>query len=143
RATPAGADSSAAASVAAASAPSAPAAPQAAAPAVPAAPAPAPTPVPQDFAAQLAKPIVNLRTAGGGEHIVTVSVTPENLGPVTVRAHVGADGMRIELVAPSDAGREALKSIMTELRRDLAALGVTTQSLTSGGNQSGQQGGNA
>jgi flagellar hook-length control protein FliK len=105
--------------------------------------APAQTPVPQDFAAQLTRPIANLRTAGAGEHVVTVSVTPENLGPVTVRAHIGADGMRIELIAPSDAGREALKGILGDLRRDLAALGVNTPSLTAGGQQgqgqSGQQ----
>ncbi len=100
------------------------------------APAPAPTPVPQDFSAQLVRPIANIRSAGAGEHVITVNVTPENLGPVTVRAHLGADGMRIELLAPSEAGREALKAILGDLRRDLAGLGVATPSLSTGG-QSG------
>ncbi|QEE60187.1 flagellar hook-length control protein FliK [Salinibacterium sp. dk2585] len=103
------------------------------------APALAPTPVPQDFSAQLAKPIAHIRSAGAGEHVITVNVTPENLGPVTVRAHLGADGMRIELLAPSEAGREALKAILGDLRRDLAGLGVATSSLSTGG-QSAQAG---
>ena len=55
---------------------------------------------------------------------MTLSVTPDNLGPVTVRAHVGADGIRIELFAPSDAGREALRSLLADLRRDLTGSGM-------------------
>lgn len=98
-----------------------------------AASAPAPAPVPQDFSTQLAKPIAALRGAAGGEHVLTVNVTPENLGPVTVRAHIGADGMRIELISPSEAGREALKAILGDLRRDLAGLGITTGPLTASG----------
>ncbi|MCQ1988071.1 flagellar hook-length control protein FliK [Arthrobacter sp. zg-Y844] len=55
---------------------------------------------------------------------MTLSITPDNLGPVTVRAHVGAEGVRIELFAPSEAGREALRTLMTDLRRDLAGSGM-------------------
>ncbi|MCW4385730.1 flagellar hook-length control protein FliK [Salinibacterium sp. SYSU T00001] len=119
-----------------ASTPATPLQPSATASAAPT-PAPAPAPVPQGFAAQLTRPIAQLRTAGSGEHIITVNVTPENLGPVTVRAHIGADGMRIELHSASDAGRDALKAILGDLRRDLASLGVHTPSLTAGGGQQG------
>src|SRR5690606_13932386 len=45
-------------------------------------------------------------------------------GPVTVRAHVGADGIRIELLAPTDQGREALKAMLPDLKRDLAQGGM-------------------
>lgn len=55
---------------------------------------------------------------------MTVSVTPDNLGPVTVRAHVGADGVRVELFAPNDLGRDAIRAIIPELRRDLAGAGL-------------------
>jgi flagellar hook-length control protein FliK len=55
---------------------------------------------------------------------MTVSVTPDNLGPVTVRAHVGADGVRVELFAPTDPGRDAIRAIIPELRRDLAGAGL-------------------
>ena len=69
---------------------------------------------------QLVRPLTGLRTAGDGNHVLTISVTPETLGPVTVRAHVSGDHVRIELVAPTDQARDALKSILTDLRRDLA-----------------------
>lgn len=55
---------------------------------------------------------------------MTVSVTPDNLGPVTVRAHVGAEGVRVELFAPNDLGRDAIRAIIPDLRRDLAGAGL-------------------
>ncbi len=55
---------------------------------------------------------------------MTVKVTPENLGPVTVQAHIGAEGVRVELFAPSDAGRAAVQAVLPELRRDLAHAGI-------------------
>lgn len=56
---------------------------------------------------------------------MTVHVTPDALGPVTVRAHVGADGVRVELFAPTDTGRDALRAILPDLRRDLSGAGLT------------------
>jgi flagellar hook-length control protein FliK len=89
-----------------------------------AAPAPtASTPVP--LGAQLARPVFTLAAAGAGEHVMTVHVTPDALGPVTVRAHVGSEGVRVELFAPTDAGRDALRSILPDLRRDLTGAGLT------------------
>ena len=100
------------------------------APAQAAPPANAPT-----FAAQLAKPLFALATGPAGDQIVTVKVTPENLGPVTVRAHIGAEGVRMELFAPNDAGREALRAIITDLRRDLAGQGASASLDLSSQNQ--------
>ncbi|UWX97545.1 flagellar hook-length control protein FliK [Arthrobacter zhaoxinii] len=74
---------------------------------------------------QVSQPLFSLAAAPQGEHVMTLSITPDTIGPVTVRAHVGADGVRIELFAPSDAGREALRGLMTDLRRDLAGSGMT------------------
>lgn len=96
-----------------------PAASQAAAPA---APAPAAPPVP--LAAQLYKPVFSLASAAPGEHLITVRVAPDEFGPVTVRATVSAEGMRVELFAPTDAAREALRGILPDLRRDLAGPGL-------------------
>jgi translation initiation factor 1 (eIF-1/SUI1) len=73
---------------------------------------------------QLAKPIFTLRTAPSGDHVMTLQVTPENLGPVTVRAHVGTDGIRIELIAATDQAREALRGILSDLKRDLSTGGM-------------------
>lgn len=67
--------------------------------------------------------------------MLTVSVTPDDLGPVTVRAHVGTDGVRVELFAPTDGGRDALRGILTDLRRDLAAGGMNAQLNLSSQNQ--------
>lgn len=109
-------------------APGAPA--QAPGAAVTAAPAPAtahaPAPAHPPLAGQLSGPLFSLASARAGDHTMTLSVTPENLGPVTVRAHIGAEGVRVELFAPNDAGREALRAILQDLRRDLAAAGLGT-----------------
>jgi hypothetical protein len=70
---------------------------------------------------QIATPIVSLAQAPDGDHSLTLTVSPENLGPVTVRAHISGGAIHIELHAPNDLGREALRAILVDLRRDLAA----------------------
>lgn len=92
---------------------------------------------PPPLASQLSRPLFALATAGTGEYIVTVTVAPDNLGPVTVRAHVGVDGMRVELFAPNDLGREAIRAILPELRRDLAGQGLSAGLDLSSQNQPG------
>lgn len=90
----------------------------AAAPAAPAHPAPA-----APLARQVGPELTALRTAPAGEHTLTLSITPDELGPVTVKAHIGSDGIRIELFAP-ELGRDALRAILPDLRRDLAGGGL-------------------
>jgi flagellar hook-length control protein FliK len=75
---------------------------------------------------QLQGPLFSLAAAKPGEHTMTISVTPDDLGPVTIRAQIGVDGVRVELFAPNDAGREALRAILQDLKRDLASAGLGT-----------------
>lgn len=104
-------------------------APQPPAATAPVAPAPAPAPAAHTATptldTQLARPVFTLATAGRGEHVMTVHVTPDTLGPVTVRAHVGTEGVRVELFAPTDAGRDALRAILPDLRRDFSGSGLS------------------
>lgn len=92
----------------------------------PAAAATAPAAQPAPLAQQLARPVFTLAQAGHGDHVVTVQVVPDTLGPVTVRAHVTAQGMHVELFAASDAGRDAVRQVLPDLRRDAATTGVAT-----------------
>lgn len=114
-------DASAAAAFAgAASAPAAPSAVPASAAPAPAAPPAVPQP---PLLPQLAKPLFTLAAAAPGQHIMTLKVSPEDLGPLTVRAHIDAAGVRIELFAPAEAGREAVRGLLPELRKELAGAG--------------------
>ncbi|AXJ10016.1 hypothetical protein CFN17_10565 [Arthrobacter sp. PM3] len=72
---------------------------------------------------QLAKPLFTLVGAPHGQHVMTLKVSPEDLGPLTVRAHIDAGGVRIELFAPGEVGREAVRGILPELRKELADAG--------------------
>jgi flagellar hook-length control protein FliK len=108
----------------------APAAVQASAPV-----APAPQPA---LHTQLAKPLFTMATSAAGEHIMTVRVSPDELGPVTVRAHISTDGVRMELVAATDAGRDAIRAILPDLKRDLSGQGLDARlDLSSGSQQQG------
>src|SRR5690606_28754939 len=70
---------------------------------------------------QVTTPVIALARAAEGQHSITLTVSPENLGPVTVRAHITGSSIRLELHAPSDDGRDALRTLLTELRRAHAA----------------------
>lgn len=107
--------------------------------AAPAAPTPVNAPartVPADVAAavrqQLTGPLVKV-TEQGGEQILVVQVRPENLGPVTVHAHVRDNAVHVELFTPSDAGRDALTQVAADLRADLqqAHTGNTSLNVSS------------
>ncbi|MFJ4170085.1 flagellar hook-length control protein FliK [Paenarthrobacter sp. NPDC089714] len=74
---------------------------------------------------QLAQPLFALASAKPGEHVMTLRVSPEDLGPLTVRAHIDHAGVRIELFATGDAGREAVRHVLPELRRGLEDAGAS------------------
>jgi flagellar hook-length control protein FliK len=101
----------------------------------------APAPPPAALAAQLSRPVTALAGKTPGEHVLVLKVTPEDLGPVTVRALIGADSsVRVELFAPTDGGRDALKAVLAELKRDLAGSGLNASLDLSSRNQPGEQG---
>lgn len=101
--------------------------------AAPAAEAPAPTPgtarthVPLPH--QLGTPAFALAQAAAeapdGTSTITVTVAPDDLGPITIRASVSADGTRIEFFSSTDGGREALRQSMPELRREASSSGLS------------------
>lgn len=106
-----------------------------------AAPAAADLPVPRGYTAQLARPLFTIAAAGPGQHTMTVEVNPQNLGPVTVQAHSGADGIRIEMFAATSDGRDVLRQALPELRKDLAGAGINASLDLSSNGQGAPQGG--
>ncbi|MFJ2541581.1 hypothetical protein [Microbacterium sp. NPDC087589] len=74
-------------------------------------------------AAQVAPVVVSIAQRPMGSHQLTMTVNPDSLGPVTVRAHITASGeVQVELSGATDAGRDALRTMLVDLRRDLAAV---------------------
>ncbi|WP_295780054.1 hypothetical protein [uncultured Microbacterium sp.] len=114
----------AAASVPTPPAASVPTPPAAASAPVPPGSADAPiAPSPRSIVAQVTPPMRRLAQLSEGTHRLTLVVTPEAVGPVTVRAHIGAGGdVRIELLTATDLARDALRGLLGELRRDLAGI---------------------
>lgn len=72
---------------------------------------------------QVSGPLFSLASAAPGSHVMTLKLSPEDLGPLTVRAHIEGAAVRIELFAPGEAGREAVRGILPELRRGLGESG--------------------
>ncbi|MCR2793223.1 NlpC/P60 family protein [Microbacterium sp. zg.Y625] len=90
--------------------------------AAPPSPAAAASPARTPLAQQITAPVLSLARADDGQHTLTLRVSPETLGPVTVTAQISGSSLTIELASPSDMGREALRALLVDLRRDLAAL---------------------
>jgi flagellar hook-length control protein FliK len=97
------------------------------------------------LAAKLGEQLPALRAAGNGQHVLTLHVDPEHFGPVRVVAHISPDAVRVELVGVTDAARDALRQSLPDLRRDLAATGLSSDvSLgADGADGSGTPGGSA
>lgn len=110
-------------------------------PATATAPTVAPAPVRTNHAEplhrQLAGPLLMLATGPHGERTLSLQVAPEALGPITVKAVIGAEGLRVELTAPGEAGREALRAMLPDLRRELASTGAGTVHIGTGPDQGG------
>ncbi|KNY06888.1 flagellar hook-length control protein FliK [Microbacterium sp. GCS4] len=92
------------------------------------------SPVSRAVAAQVSPVVVSIAQRPSGVHQLTMTVNPDSLGPVTIRAHIGQGGdVRVELFGATDAGRDALRAIVTDLRRDLAgAMPHATLSIAQG-----------
>lgn len=92
-------------------------------------------------AAQVAPAIMSIVQRPAGSHQLTMTISPETLGPVTIRAHITGGDVRVELISGTDAGREALRTIVVDLRRDLAAVMPSAQ-LSLGANPTSDLAGN-
>ncbi len=97
-----------------------------AAPAVTATPAPA-TPPAVPLSTQMSGHFARLTELPEGQHVMTVSVDPEAYGPVKVVAHITPEGTSVHLVSATEAGRDALRAALPDLRRDLAGTGLNAQ----------------
>lgn len=74
-------------------------------------------------AEQVAPAVLSIAQRPAGAHQLTMTLNPDSLGPVTVRANIGQAGdVQVELIGGTDAGRDALRSLVADLRRDLASV---------------------
>ncbi|WP_138761167.1 flagellar hook-length control protein FliK [Modestobacter altitudinis] len=113
-----------------------------AAPAAPAAPVTAvPTAtVPGDeppVAAQLGRQLAVLTHAPDGSQTMTLVITPDDLGPVTIRATVTNGTLDLTLHGAHELGRHALADALPDLRRDLEGAGLSLNRLEVGADSGG------
>ncbi|MCA2213708.1 flagellar hook-length control protein FliK [Wangella sp. NEAU-J3] len=85
--------------------------------------------------------IAPLRLDADGVHRLTVNLHPADLGPVQVVAEIRNGTINVQLSGSTDAGTDALRNAMDELRRELeqSGFGDTTLDLRQGSNQQEQQ----
>lgn len=122
--------------------PTAPTAATAAAPA-PSAESATPTPAVRAWTVQqLSTPVVQAaaRALPNGTHLATVRISPEALGPVTLEATSRDGALRLEITAATEAGRENLRVVLHELRRELAAAQPGATLELSSGSKDAQNG---
>ena len=94
-----------------------------------AAPQPAAPALPTPPATQVAMQIVPLRLDADGVHRLTVNLHPADLGPVQVVAEIRNGEIDIQLSGSTDAGTEALREALDDLRRQLLDSGFSNCSL--------------
>ncbi|WP_062305285.1 flagellar hook-length control protein FliK [Demequina subtropica] len=75
-------------------------------------------------ASQLSAPLASLKQLPMGEHEMQIAVTPESFGHVRVVAKITPEGVSVQLFGSTEAGREALRAALSDLRRDLEDAGL-------------------
>jgi flagellar hook-length control protein FliK len=73
--------------------------------------------------------IVPLRLDADGVHRLTVHLHPADLGPVQVVAEVRNGDISVQLAGATEAGREALRNSLGDLKRELQQSGFGNCSL--------------
>jgi flagellar hook-length control protein FliK len=91
--------------------------------------APAPAPPPNPPAMQIAMQIAPLRLDADGVHRLTINLHPVDLGPVQVIAEIRNGEISMQLSGSTDAGNDALRDALSDLRRELQDSGFTNCSL--------------
>ncbi|WP_062517483.1 flagellar hook-length control protein FliK [Demequina gelatinilytica] len=75
-------------------------------------------------ASQLSTPLASLKQLPQGEHEMQIAITPESFGHVRVVAKITPEGVSVQLFGSTEAGREALRAALSDLRRDLEDAGL-------------------
>jgi flagellar hook-length control protein FliK len=73
--------------------------------------------------------IAPLRLDADGVHRLTVNLHPADLGPVQVVAEVRNGEINVQLSGSTDAGTDALRNALDDLRRELRDAGFANCSL--------------
>ncbi|MQA34543.1 flagellar hook-length control protein FliK [Modestobacter roseus] len=76
-------------------------------------------------AQQLGRQLAVLSNAPDGSSTMTLVITPEELGPVSIQVTVTDGSLDLTLQGGSDAGRHALTDALPGLRRELEGAGLT------------------
>ena len=80
-------------------------------------------------ATQLAMQIAPLRLDADGVHRLTVNLHPVDLGPVQVIAEIRNGEISVQLSGSTDAGTDALRNALGDLKRELEESGFANCSL--------------
>jgi flagellar hook-length control protein FliK len=83
-------------------------------------------------AAQLGRQLAVLTGAPDGSSTMTLVITPDDLGPVSIQATVTDGTLDLTLRGAHEHGRHALADALPDLRRDLEAAGITLNRLEVG-----------
>ncbi|MFC7400893.1 flagellar hook-length control protein FliK [Citricoccus sp. GCM10030269] len=119
------------------------------APVVPPPPVASPGPTVRAWTVQqLSTPIAQVAgqavTRPDGTQVMVIRISPESLGPVTLEATHRDGVVRLEIAAGTDAGRENLRLVLGELRRELASAHTgATLDLSTGSRDAGGRDANA
>lgn len=74
---------------------------------------------------QMQHQLSRLKALGQGQHQLKLAINPETFGPVRVAANFHADGtVHLQLLGASEAARDQLRQVLSDLRRDLASTGL-------------------
>jgi flagellar hook-length control protein FliK len=74
-----------------------------------------------------------------GEHNITISLAPENLGRVEVQINIQSTNINMQMNADNPNARQMLRDSMNELRTELNQSGLNAGSLDVGSQDAGQQ----
>jgi flagellar hook-length control protein FliK len=88
-------------------------------------------------AAQLGRQLAVLTNAPDGSQTMTLVVTPDDLGPVSIQATVTGGNLDLTLHGAHEHGRHALVEALPDLRRDLEAAGIALNRLEVGADADG------
>jgi flagellar hook-length control protein FliK len=73
--------------------------------------------------------IAPLRLDADGVHRLTVNLHPADLGPVQVVAEIRNGSVSVQLSGATEAGNDALRNAMDDLRRELEQSGFSNTTL--------------